>query len=718
MPYQTIRLQPGINTDATPALNEGGWSECNLVRWTSGLPQKLGGWARFIPSTFNSPIRDLHGWLIGTSAVSSSTFHREDAYLAVGAKSGLFIYGRDASGLYSISTITPEMRSQDIPQASFSTVGPTPGPATSIVTVTATASNLSNYSTVNLTTPVSVGGLLLVGPYSVLNVITANSFTIDAAAGVPYVGLTPPVATATVTNGGVVPSFTTVANSTLVTVNFANHGQFKFDEVQFTMPTTVGGITIVGAYIVYDVTNANAYRILVPDAAASAATVSMNSAQAHFDYWVVVTPSAPGLGWSQGFWSGVDSPPTIAPGGWSTGTASSVTPGTPISNVANWHLGNWGVILIACQEEGPLFFWHPKFGFDNARIIAAAPAINHGMFIATPQQMIIAYGSTIDNIHDPLLVRWCDVGNFDVWNAMSTNQAGSYRISEGNELVGGMQNAQRGLLFTDISVWSMDYIGAPLIWSFNKIAQGCGLIGPHACTKMFGVAYWMSDGNFFALDGNGVQPIPCPVWDVVFQDLDADNTHKCVAAANSSFNEIAFYYPSISGGTGECDKYVKLTIDGNTWDYGTLPRSAWLDAGVLGQPIGGTPDGYVYQHEVSPDADGVAMNSYIKSGWVMLTEGDPVAFVDLIVPDMRYGIRSVPNSAQLYMQVETADWPRHGTVPTYVHGPFPFSAGRKWINLRARGRMVRFQIGSSDVGSFWRLGNMRYRGSVDGRRGV
>ena len=409
--------------------------------------------------------------------------------------------------------------------------------------------------------------------------------------------------------------------------------------------------------------------------------------------------------------------------GWGAGGGTVITPPatTPVlAPYLDFTLDNWGTWLIACADQGPLFWWQPQSGFGAARIIEQGPQINHGCFVAMPQRMIVAYGSSFGNAHDPMLVRWSTAGDFTIWNAMSTNQAGSFNLSKGNQIVAGIQAAQQALLFTDLGVWAMNYLGPPLVWGFNQIGVGCGCISRHGVCSLFGVTFWWGAGNFYILDSNGPHELPCTVWDQVFQNInrgvDANGnpyTNKCVAAPNSVFNEVMFFYPSLNA--TECDSYAKFSLSNGVWDYGTLQRTAWIDQSVFGPPLAADSGGFIYQHEIGYDADGQPLATLITSGWFLVSEGDPVAMIDLLLPDFKWGVRgSGLMTANLLITIMTADYPQG---PIHTHGPYTVTQATKWVNTRCRGRMMRIKIESKDLGSFWRLGDFRYRGKIDGRRG-
>src|SRR6185437_3723243 len=218
------------------------------------------------------------------------------------------------------------------------------------------------------------------------------------------------------------------------------------------------------------------------------------------------------------------------------------------------------------------------------------------------------------------------------------NQAGSFLLPSGSAIIRGMQAPQQMLFWTDIELWAAQYLGFPLVWGFNKIGQSCGLIAPNAVAMMNGGIYWMSNNQFFILDGNGVHPLPCPVWDQVFQNLNQTYLGKIAAAPNSYFNEMAWHFPSKLS-TGENDSYVKVNLTTGEWDYGSLNRTVWIDQSILGGPIAGDTTGLIFQHEVGYDSVSATANptdpvqpilSFVETGYIMITEGDVFTSVDRI----------------------------------------------------------------------------------------
>jgi hypothetical protein len=317
-----------------------------------------------------------------------------------------------------------------------------------------------------------------------------------------------------------------------------------------------------------------------------------------------------------------------------------------------------------------------------------------------------------------MLIRWSDVNDYDEWIALVTNQAGSYRLPKGSRIVQCIQAAQQALVWTDLGIWAMQYSGPPYVYQFNELGTGCGLVGRKAAGSVSGIVYWMGQSQFYRLAGSGVEPVRCPVWDVVFQDLDTTNLDKIRFAANSRFGEVAWHFPTISNG-GENEGYVKYNYVLDQWDYGFnnasnpyVSRSAWINESVLGPPIGAALNQYIYQHEVSQNADNVAMNSSFQTGYFVLTEADVKMFIDQVWPDMKWGYYGGTQGADILLTFYVTDYP--GQTPL-TYGPYTLTQATTYVTPRFRGRLVSIKIESNDIDSFWRLGNFRYRIQPDGR---
>lgn len=699
MPHASIKLAGGVNQSETQALNEhGGIFQSNLIRFfydPNGLSllQKLGGWTQFYIHALPAIVRALWGW--------------EDlnlnADLAVGTETSLAT-GSATLGVITggtLQVITPSSTTDNITPVVQSTNG-----SASVQITDTTVTGITNYNSVYITTQIAIGGVVLFGLY----MCDPDGFLSSTAYTVYARDILGNLLLATSNSSApVLPVFNTTAGSLTVKITLPNYTYHVGDAFPVLVPTVVGGVTFYGNYTVQSLVDANNFIIIGTAQAVTTSTGSLNGGLARFIYSFgqgsLPSGSAYGIG-------------PYGSGGYGTGTTVLPSTGTPIDAI-DWNLSNWGDILIANPDRlppanvtqfQPIYAW--EVGANQATIITTAPPVNDGCFVAMPQRQIIAWGSTQTGIQDPLLIAWSDVGNYTQWIPLVINQAGSYRIPRGSKIVGCLQGPQQALVWTDLAVWSMQYIGPPYVYSFNEIGNGCGLIGRKAAQSVNGIFYWMGPNQFFSLSGNGVEVLECPVWDVVYQNLDQNNVQKIRAAVNSQFAEIQWFYPSLSGG-GEVDSYVKYNVSLGLWDYGSLSRTAWIDQSVLGPPIGASPsDLLLYQHETSNDAAGTAMLPFFQTGYYAIAEGDQKSFIDWIWPDMKWGKFNQAQTATVQITFFVTDYP--GDTPKQF-GPYSVTQATEFFYTRLRGRLISVKISSSDLGSFWRIGNIRYRFAPDGQ---
>jgi len=693
MPHASVKLKPGVNENATPALNEAGISSSNLVRFRYSpdgvaLVEKLGGWSKYFPDTMPAVPRALWAWA-DTNAVP---------HLAVGTEN-ISTYANlsvISEGLQD--DITPRYDSDSIEfgvSGDFDTTA-----ASYVVTVTDTVTlGITDFDAVYIKTHVSIGGLIMFGLYQCYT-DGADTYFIHAA---DKLGRALPAPSTS--GSGAVAIFDSTSGQTAIEVTLPDHGFLAGDTYPVLVSTSVGGVTLYGNYIVQSVIDPDTFTINASNTASATATVSINGGDAAFVYSF-------GIG-------SVPVSTTYGSGGYGSGGYGGfgfvASTGDPIP-ADDWTLDNWGQELVACPvSDGtfqPVYVWDPTGGEPIATAIPQSPPVNDGIFVAMPQRQIIAWGSTFTGIQDPLLVRWCDVGNYNSWIGTPTNQAGSYRLPRGSRIVGALQGPQQAFVWTDLGVWAMQYIALPYVYSFNQVGTGCGLIGRKAAAALNNDVYWMGPSAFYMLTEGGMQRLPCPVWDIIFQNLDTDSVDKIRACVNSRFGEISWEYPTTDS-NGEVAAYAKFNVILNAWDVGTLARSAWIDQSVLGPPVGADPNTlYLQQHEISPDADGAAMEPTFRTGYFAMADGDRKIFVDQVWPDFKWGYYDGAQNATLNITFYVCDYP--GETPT-AYGPFSVTQATKFVTPRFRGRLVSIEIGSSDTGSFWRLGNIRYRLQPDGK---
>jgi hypothetical protein len=733
---------PGVKVAQTPTLLSANVVASNLIRWRGGLPEKFGGWMNFFSNLGmsggpgNQTIAGLTRALCAWADVNLFN------HLAAAGTAGLSVFTSTQGGNPSRQDISPQYALSTSGQT-FTTAANSP-----IVTIYDPQAVINNYSSVQIQCHVAVGGIVIFGAFPIVSALTAQQYTIQ----LPFNALT---AASAVPAPCVAAFYPEAANSEVIKVTLTAHGFAAGNTFSVPVPTPTGGITLQGYYTVQEVIDANNFIIFAQQ---SCPNISSNwegnlGGAPQIIYWVTQAPLLPNSGWGVGGW-GV--------GGWGSGAQPvplvanpyPPPPGTggfgAVSN-DDWSLANWGSQLISNATNGPLFAWDPISGIQNTQRIGNGPSQVTGFFIGMPEQQIIAYGASTGQIQDPMLVAWCDNANYNVWTAAVSNQAGTFRLTRGSKIVGGIQGPQQAMLWTDVGVWTMAYVGYPNVFGFNEVAQGCGLLAKGAIAVYGPMVFWMSRDAFWMYTNGAVQRLQCDVWDVIIKNLNnkRDNYGNYIyfphirGAANSGYDEVTFHFPSMASASGENDSWVKYNTVTGEWDYSlSIPQqgmlgasvvngqpvptpiriSAWIDQNIFGHPISAmiTSDGansLIMQHEMGMDANGQPINWMIQTGFFMLTEGEDKVFVDLCIPDFRWRrwqqAQSV--SAQVQITLYTAEYPDDPEETWIPYGPFVVTNATGAFEPRCRGRYFFALIQGNDTGSFVRLGGIKFRFAPDGR---
>ena len=682
MPFRKILLRAGVALEQTPTLAQAQVTSCNLVRYYGGLVQKLGGWAQLTSQKFIGTARGMHGWAGITGA----------PYVAVGTDQRLEVL---IGG--SLFDITP-LADTTNPAVSFSTALNSP-----TVKITDAGYNPNVGDWINLLTQVSVGGIVLFGFYPVQSVPDGTHYTITAASN----------ATATVNNTGAVPSYATTSALATVSVTLDNHGFSSGSTFDAAVSTTVATIAITGLYSVTSITDENVFVITAASTANATTSGSENSGNARIEYLIPsgVAVDTSSSGYGRGLYGG---------GYYGIGSGS-----TAAQFLRQWSLDNWGQDLIASPSNGAIYYWVPPT-VQPATLVPNSPLFSTAVFVMPQVQIIVSLGSETGGTQEPLLVRWCDQGDFTDWTASATNQAGSYFLPTGSALIGGLAVGLGALIWTDQDLWSMTYLGFPLVFGFNLVSAGCGLVAQRAAGSVGNLVMWLSSHQFFRYSiGGGVQAVECPVWDFYWENTDQTQFGQYHCAVNANFNELAWFFP-IAASSPLYNPlapmgYVKYNYVEDCWDYGLssqYQRTAWIGHTPVGSPVGADLNGLLQAHEIGYDANGSAMIGGWQTGFFDLTEGEDYPFVDLIVPD--FALQSVgPAAPVINISLLATNYPiiLSTTAPVTV-GPYPVNTmanGTQFVPCRIRGRQIALAASWSDLGTFNRLGAIRLRYAPDGR---
>ncbi len=419
-------------------------------------------------------------------------------------------------------------------------------------------------------------------------------------------------------------------------------------------------------------------------------------------------------------------------GTWSAGTWGSITSISFINQLRLWSHDNFGEDLIINPRGGGVFYWDKSNGLTTRAVALSTlsganlpPTVALQVLVSDIDRHVICFGADPLNASgtartgtiDPMLIAFSDQENAAVWEPLATNTAGSFRLSAGSSIVGALRSKQEILVWTDIALYSMSFIGQPFTFGLNLINEGVGLISPNGMVNTPKGIFWMDKKGFYAYNG-AIQEIPCTVQNYVFSDINETQSYQVFSFVNKAFDEVGWFY--CSGSAEVIDRYVVFNYEENLWTIGSLSRTAWLDEGVFDNPkaVSSSSDiGYVYNHEVGNDNDGSPMtNVFIESSDFDIDPGgEDFQFINRIIPDIKFtGTAATGSDGQaVNLVLKRRNFPGE-ELTTAVTSTCTSNTTK--IDTRVRGRQAVLRIESNDDGVGFRVGAMRLDFRPDGRR--
>ena len=635
MPLKKITLKPGVNRENTRYTNEGGWYDCDKIRFRQGTPEKIGGWSPVTPSaTYLGTARSLWPWTTNTAF----------PYLGVGTN--LKYYIMSGSVYNDITPIRATTAAGDV------TFTATTGSATITVSDTAFGSTIGDF--VTFSGAVSLGGnitaAVLNQNYQIVTTPTANTYTITATA----------------------------------TANASDSGN--------------GGGATLGAY---EVPVGYAYSI-------------------------------PTYGWGAGFWGS---------GTWGTGAAST-------SDIRIWNAQNFGQDLIYGPKGGPLYYWSTSGSPLTSRGVALSslagasdtPVMQNLMLVSDTSRFVFAFGTNdyFSSTLDPMLIRWSDQEDAANWTPVPTNQAGSVRLSHGSAIVAVAQTRQEILVWTDTSLYSLQYVGAPIVWSSTLLSDNISILSDRAWSTASGKTYWMGIDKFYIYEG-ATSTLTCDLRQYIFDDIPGINNGQNAQIFSTTvekFNEVWWFY--CSAGITTIDRYAIFNYTEKLWYYGTMIRTAGIDASVISHlPIAAddTNKKLMYQEVGNDDLStnsAVPITSFITSSEFDLDDGNNFSFIWRMLPDITFRGSSSENPAvTMYLlplsnsgsgynnntstNSDQSVASQSSAAVTRV-GTYPVEQFTGQVYTRVRGRQLSIKVESTALGVQWQLGAPRLDIRPDGRR--
>ena len=525
-------------------------------------------------------------------------------------------------------------------------------------------------------------------------------------------------------------TFAATNGSSTISVTDSSHGAVANDTVTISGAVSLGGLVTAAVlnqeYQIATVTGTNTYTITAKDT--SGTTVTANSSDSGnggsgvdgvYQINVGLDVYVESTGWGAGLWG--------------AGTFGSSTALTETNQLRLWSHDAFGEDLIINSRNGGIYYWDESSGLSspavNITTLAGAnlaPTKGIQTIVSDIDRHVIVLGadpivgSARSGSIDPLLIAFSDQESATEWEPTSTNTAGSLRLSSGSQIVGGLRSRQETLIWTDTSLYSMQFVGAPFTFGINLINENVGLISPNGVVNAPDSVYWMARDGFYSYSGS-VSRLTCSVLNYVLDDFNQGQAFKVVAFTNREFNEVGWFYPS--GSSSENDRYVVYNYLEGAWSIGELSRTAWLDDGIFQKPRAAGKDSsvnYVYTHENSDDADGLPMdNVFIESGDIDIDDGEKFGFVKKIIPDVKFfGDNS--SAGQINFVLKTRNFPGD-SLSTNSTNNVTSSTQQNYV--RARSRQMVFRAQSDDdaatglrTGFRWRLGANRFEIRPDGKR--
>ena len=702
MPLQKFLFKPGVNRENTRYTTEGGWYEGDKVRFRQGNPEKIGGWTPFASGTFQGVCRSLWNWI---------TLTGENL---VGVGTNLYFYILKGGDYYDV---TPIRKTITLTNPFTATNG------SAVISVAETNHGCVNNDTVIYSGGgiVGLGGNITAGVLTgtfIITFVNDNSYTITVSAtanatdvaGSPGGGT---VVTQYETNTG--PAY----QVPLVGWGAGPWGAGTWGNGQTTSTSLqLWNQQNFGEDLVYGPRGQGVYYW--------SANVGYEPIQ------ITISIAAPGVitlpvGFSFPDGTTISFTSTGAlPTGLTVGQVYFVVNSTGGTFSVSLTIAGSSITTSGSQSGTQRI---SQRGIDLADAgDADAPLFQNYILVSDASRFVLVFGTNDygQTFLNPMLIRWSDQEDPYTWAPQATNQAGSLQLSHGSEIITAVQSRQEIIVFTDSSLYSLQYVGPPFVWTAQLIADNVSIIGPNAAVIASGAVYWMGVDKFYKYDGR-VQTLNCDLRRYIFNDFNKLQPQQVYAGTNEGFNEVWWFYCSADSTVS--DKYVIYNYIENVWSYGSIGRTAWLDSGLLPLPVAATYDSELVQHEDGVDAyvlgNLTALPAYISSSEFDIGDGHNFGYVWRILPDLTFeNSTSTPSGSAAAVAMTLYPLQNSGSGTGNL-GSASVTKGATYniteeytgqVYTRVRGRQLIFKISSDQIGTTWQLGAPRLDIRADGRR--
>jgi len=709
VPLVKTLYKSGVNKENTRYTSENGWYVSEKVRFRQGTPEKIGGWVRISQAVFLGICRSLWNWVtLGNANL-----------LGVGTNLKYYI---EQGGAYS--DITPIRKTQSV---TFAAV--TVSPFSSTITVTSANHGAITGDFVTFSGAVSLGGnitaAVLNQEYQITSVPTSSTFTFTAKNA--STGATVTSNASDVGNGGAssVGAFQVNTGPGVAQVPLIGWGGGAWGGGSWGVTPTV-----TDPLRIWNANNWGEDLVFGPRAAGlyywdatgglSSRGVALNS----LGGTVTITIASPGV---------VTFTVSLVEGTAVSFTTTGALP-TGLSAGTTYYLRNVSGLTanLSATPTGSVITTSGTQSGVHSMILEDVPDIQYSLIVSDAYRYLLVFGcNPIDSaVADPMLIRWCSQESLVDWSPAATNTAGSLRLSRGSQIITVQQQRQEILAWTDSALFSIQFLGAPLVWGSQILADNISIAGPNAVAVASSKTYWMGIDKFYIYDGV-VKTLNCDLRRYIFNDINLYQNFQIFAGTNEGFNEIWWFYCSESSST--IDRYVVFNYAENNgqgvWYYGTMARTAWSDSGLRQYPQAATYSNNIVDHErgVDDNVSGTpaAINAYIESAEFDIQDGHNLGYVYRVLPDITFDgsetsspavtMTLIPmmNSGSGYNNPQSNSGSSSASVVRTSTTTIEQFTGQVYV--RVRGRQMIFKVESNQLGCTWQLGAPRIDIRQDGR---
>ena len=707
-------FQQGFNRETTQYAEEGKWFDGNRVRFRAGKPENTRGYETKVSTAFDGSARDLVTWR-DNSNTKRAIFATPDK-----------VYEHDGDKITDITPITTLVTLANV-------FGTTAGSTRVCCSDGSHGREVGDWvlftSAATFGSNVSIQGNV----YQITSVINVNSFTIsisnDAGATSTQAGSATfnyYIATgASVASQGVgygasdynaadptsvgLSKITATGGSALVTVSCdAAHGGVANDFIIFkntsidSVAATIGGNLNLTKSAAggpqFTIVSINSTQVIVSAAANASASGDVTSS---LNMTALIYPQTAGGG------SGRE---------WNTEASADAT--DLALDIAQWSMDLWGENVLMNRRGSNMYYFITQASTSPVRAttVTTSPISVNSLIVSPNDRHVIALGAnefsptaTVSGTFNPMLVRWSDQGDRSNWVPSVSSTAGEVVLTDGTKIVGAVRSKNAINIWTDNSLWLMEFAGPPFTFKFQQAGTNCGMIGPHAGIDYNGVTYWMGFDNFYANTGQ-VEVLDCTVRRFIFDKLNTTYYDKVYAGINSEFKEIIWLF--VSTNATECDSYVVFSPEENYWVYGDTFFTTFKDREVFGNTIttGATTTGnFLYNNEPADvfTGDGATLTSFVESADFDIDDGNAIMFMNKIIPDFDL------STGKIKLHLVSKQYPESSESITKE---FDITNTTQKVNLRARGRQAKVRVSCDSNNASWRWGSIRLGVQGDGGR--